>query len=118
MTSVPGPAQSDCRARAAARSVSSVSTVGAVSGTECGEHVLQLHRTEEERLANLAAWVCCGLDLGEKVICTELPRRPEDSLAPALEACGVDVAAAVRDGRLAVPPAADFYATEGHAAVV
>ena len=73
---------------------------------------------EDEQLAGLAAWVCRGLDLGEKVICTEVPRRPEDSLVALLEARGVDGAAAVRDGRLVVQPAAEFYAAEGHAAVV
>jgi anti-anti-sigma regulatory factor len=102
----------------AARSVPSVGVVGEVPGTECGEHVLQLHRTEDERLASLAAWVCRGLDLGEKVICTELPGRPEDSLMAVLEARGVDGAAAARDGQLALPPVGEFYASEGHAAVV
>lgn len=92
--------------------------VGKVPGAECGEHVLQLHRTEDERLAGLIAWVCHGLDVGEKVICTGLPGRPEAPLLAALEARGVDGAAAVRDGRLAVPAVAEFYATEGHAAVV
>jgi anti-anti-sigma regulatory factor len=95
-----------------------VGVVGEFPGTECGEHILQLHRTEDERLAGLTAWVCRGLDLGEKVICTELPRRPEHSLVALLEARGVDGSAAVREGRLAVPPVAEFYAAEGHAAVV
>jgi anti-anti-sigma regulatory factor len=92
--------------------------VGEVPGAECGEHVLELHRSEDERLAGLTAWVCRGLDVGGKVICTELPRRPEDSLVALLEARGVDGAAAVRDGRLAMPPVAQFYAAEGLAAVV
>lgn len=87
-------------------------------GTDCGEHVLQLHRTEDERLAGLTAWVCRGLGLGEKVICPELPRRPEDSLLAVLEAHGLDASAAVRDGRLTVLPVEDFYAGEGHAAAV
>ena len=42
--------------------------VGEVPGIECGEHVLELHRTEDERLAGLTAWVRRGLDLGQKVI--------------------------------------------------
>src|SRR3954451_22879555 len=87
-------------------------------GAERGEHVLQLHRTEREQLAGLVDWVRRGLDLGEKVICTEMPRRPEDSLLAMLEARGVDAAAAVRDGRLAVLPVEVFYAAEGLAAVV
>lgn len=92
--------------------------VGEVPGTECGEHVLQLHRTEGERLTGLTAWVRRGLDLGEKVICPELPRRSEDSLVALLEAHGVDGVAAAREGRLAVLPVEDFYAGEGHAAAV
>jgi anti-anti-sigma regulatory factor len=87
-------------------------------GAECGEHVLELHRTEDEQLAGLTAWVRRGLDRGEKVICTELPRRPADSLLVVLDTCGVDVAAAVRDGRLAVLPVEVFYAAEGLAVVV
>jgi anti-anti-sigma regulatory factor len=101
----------------AARSVSPVGAVGQAPGAECGEHVLQLHRTEDEQLAGLTAWVRRGLDLGEKVICTEMPRRPEDSLSAVLEARGVDVAAAVRDGRLSVLPVEVFYDAEGLAAV-
>jgi anti-anti-sigma regulatory factor len=95
-----------------------VGAVGEAPGIECGEHVLQLHRTEDERLGSLAAWVCRGLDLGEKVICTELPGRPENSLVAVLEARGMDGTAAVRDGRLAVPSVAEFYAAGSHAAVV
>src|SRR3954470_23605223 len=87
-------------------------------GAERGEHVLQLHRTEDEQLAGLTDWVRRGLDLGEKVICTEMPRRPADSLSVVLEAGGVDVAAAVREGRLSVAPVGVVYAAEGHAAVV
>ncbi|MBB3084205.1 MEDS domain-containing protein [Geodermatophilus sabuli] len=87
------------------------------SGPERGEHVLQLHRTEDERLDGLTAWVSRGLAAGEKVICTELPRLPAGSLVAMLEARGVDGAAAVRDRRLAVLPAEDFYAAEGHTAV-
>ncbi|MGY1738156.1 MEDS domain-containing protein [Geodermatophilus sp. SYSU D00684] len=92
--------------------------VGELPGTECGEHVLQLHRSEDERLDGLTTWVRRGLDAGEKVVCTEQPRRPEDSLLAVLETRGVDGAAAVRDGRLVVPPAAEFYAAEGLAVVV
>src|SRR3954451_12390881 len=86
-------------------------------GAERGEHVLQLHRTEREQLAGLTDWVRRGLDLGDKVICTEMPRRPADSLLAMLEARGVDVAAAVRDGRLSVLPVEVFYDAEGLAAV-
>src|SRR4051795_6211957 len=87
-------------------------------GAERGEHVLQLHRTEDEQLAGLTDWVRRGLDLGEKVICPEMPRRPADSLLVVLEAGGVDVAAAVREGRLSVLPVEVFYDAEGLAAVV
>ncbi|MGY1829655.1 MEDS domain-containing protein [Geodermatophilus sp. SYSU D01180] len=92
--------------------------VGEVPGTGCGEHVLQLHRTEDEQLTGLTAWIRRGLDLGDKVVCTGPPPRPEHSVVAALDARGVDAAAAVRDGRLVVLPAEDFYAAGGHAAVV
>jgi anti-anti-sigma regulatory factor len=77
-----------------------------------------LYRTEDERLAGLATWVRRGLELGEKVIYTEGPHRPEDSLFAVLEARGVDVAAAVRDGNLAVLPVEEFYPPEGQRVVV
>jgi anti-anti-sigma regulatory factor len=94
-----------------------VGTVQEAPGVERGEHVLQLHRTEPEQLAGLTDWVRRGLDLGDKVICTEMPRRPADSLLAMLEARGLDVAAAVRDGRLSVLPVEVFYDAEGLAAV-
>ncbi|MGY1739626.1 MULTISPECIES: MEDS domain-containing protein [unclassified Blastococcus] len=93
-------------------------TVGEVPGIECGEHVVQLHRSEDERLAGLIAWVRHGLDAGRKVLCTELPWRPEGSLSTLLADCGVDVEAAVGGGRLAVLSAEDYYLAESHAAVV
>ncbi|MGY1730412.1 MEDS domain-containing protein [Geodermatophilus sp. SYSU D01045] len=92
--------------------------VGEVPGTECGEHVLQLHRSEDEQLTGLTAWVRRGLDLGEKVVCTGSPRRPVDALVAALDGRGADATAAVRDGRLAVLTAEDFYGAESHATVV
>ncbi|MGY1781730.1 MEDS domain-containing protein [Geodermatophilus sp. SYSU D01036] len=92
--------------------------VGETPGTGCGEHVLQLHRTEDEQLTGLTAWIRRGLELGDKVVCTGPPPRPEDSLVAALVARGVDAGAAVREGRLVVLPAVDFYAAEGHAAAV
>jgi anti-anti-sigma regulatory factor len=94
-----------------------VGAVGEALGAECGEHVLELHRTENEQLAGLTDWVRRGLDAGGKVICTEMPRRPADSLLAVLEASGVDGSAAVRDGRLAVLPVEVFYAVEGLATV-
>jgi anti-anti-sigma regulatory factor len=87
-------------------------------GTEWDGHVLLLHRTEGERLAGLTAWVRRGLELGEKIIYTELTLMPEDALVPVLEAWGVDVAAAVRDGQLVVLPPEEFYPPEGQRVVV
>jgi hypothetical protein len=79
-----------------------VGDVREAPGAEWDGHVLLLHRTEGERLAGLTAWVRRGMELGEKIIYTELPLMPEDALAPVLEARGVDVAAAVRDGQLKI----------------
>lgn len=86
-------------------------------GTQWDGHVLLLHRTEGERLAGLVAWVRRGLELGEKIIYTELPLMPEDALVSVLEARGVD-AAAVRDGQLTVLPPEEFYPPEGQRVVV
>ena len=71
-------------------------------------HVLLLHRGEEERRAQLAAWVRRGLELGEKVICAEradVPAGIASALFDALETGGVDVDTALRARRLAVLPA-------------
>ncbi|SFK37367.1 MEDS domain-containing protein [Geodermatophilus ruber] len=87
-------------------------------GTEWDGHVLLLHRTEGERLAGLIAWVRRGLELGEKIIYTELPLMPEVALVPVLEARGVDVAAAVGEGQLVVLPPEEFYPPEGQRVVV
>ena len=81
-------------------------------------HVALLHRTEDEHLAGLTAWVRRGLNLGERVLCTEFPRTPADSLLAVLEARGVAVAGAVRDGQFTVLPAEDFYPPEGQTALV
>lgn len=83
---------------------------------EAGDgHVLMLYDGERERRAGLAAWVRRGLELGEKVLCTEPPGEP---LLAVLEAGGVDVAAAVRDGRLGVLAVEQFSAPEGPRGVV
>jgi anti-anti-sigma regulatory factor len=95
--------------------------VGAVAqgpGDEWDGHVLLLHRSEDERLDGLAAWLRRGLDLGDKVICTETPATPEELLLGVLADRGVDVAPAVRDGRLEVLSAEEFYPPEGQAAML
>jgi anti-anti-sigma regulatory factor len=75
--------------------------------------VLLLHGSEEQRRADVAAWVRRGLELGEKVLYTQVPDRPADSLLAVLEPRGVDAGAAVREGRLVVLPPADFFLPEG-----
>jgi hypothetical protein len=95
-----------------------VGDVREAPGAEWDGHVLLLHRTEGERLAGLTAWVRRGLELGEKIIYTELPLMPEDALVPVLEAWGIDVAAAVRDGQLVVLPPEEFYPPAGQRVVV
>jgi anti-anti-sigma regulatory factor len=101
-----------------ARSVSNVGVVREAPGGEWDGHVLLLHRTEDERLSGLTAWVRRGLDLGEKVLYGEVPLAPGDSLVAVLEARGVRGAAAVRDGHLAVLSVADFYPPGGQRVVV
>src|SRR3954452_11691117 len=81
-------------------------------------HVLLLHSSEQERRAGLAAWVGRGLELGEKVICAEWPDGPEEPLFTVLEAAGVDVATAVRDGRLVVVPVQQLCPPQGQHVVV
>lgn len=84
-------------------------------------HVLLLHRGEAERQGGLAAWVRRGLELGEKVVCAERavdPGHPEAALCTALEAAGVDVAAAIRAGRLDVLPAEEVRLPEAPSLVV
>ncbi|MGY1636227.1 MEDS domain-containing protein [Geodermatophilus sp. SYSU D00742] len=87
-------------------------------GAEWDGHVLLLHGTEDERRAGLTAWVRRGLDLGEKVVYGEVPSRVEDSLVAVLEARGLDAAAAVREGRLAVLPLEDLHPPDSEAVVV
>jgi anti-anti-sigma regulatory factor len=82
-------------------------------GREWDGHVLLLHGSEEQRRADVAAWVRRGLELGEKVLYTQVPDRPADSLVAVLEPRGVDAGAAVREGRLVVLPPADFFLPEG-----
>jgi anti-anti-sigma regulatory factor len=87
-------------------------------GLEWDGHLLLLHRTEDERLAGLTAWVRRGLDLGEKVIYTEVRHQPENGLLAVLTARGVDVAEAVCSGALVVLPPREFYPREGQQGVV
>ncbi len=90
----------------------------AVPGPEWDGHVLLLHDAEAERLAGLTAWVRRGLHLGEKVVYTAGTVEPAHSLLAVLEERGVDAAAAVRDGRLALLPVEQFYPPEGQHVVV
>jgi anti-anti-sigma regulatory factor len=82
-------------------------------GREWDGHVLLLHSSEEQRRADVTAWVRRGLERGEKVVYTQVPGRPADSLVAVLEPRGVDAEAAVRDGRLVVLPPADFFLSGG-----
>ena len=90
-----------------------------LAGSGWDGHLLLLYGSEPERRAGLAAWVRRGLDLDEKVICTEAPGvAAEDSVRMVLGELGVDVAAATADGRLAMLPPAEFYPPAGQAPVV
>jgi anti-anti-sigma regulatory factor len=95
-----------------------VGVVQDTPGLEWDGHVLLLHRTEDERLTGLTAWVRRGLELDEKVVYTEVRLRREESLFAVLDARGVDAATAVRDGRLAVLPPEEFYPPDGQHVVV
>lgn len=81
-------------------------------------HLLLLHATERERRAGVLPWVRRGLDLGEKVILTETPSAPAESLVAALVAGGIDAETALGDGWLAVLPLDEFYPPEGQHALV
>jgi anti-anti-sigma regulatory factor len=85
----------------------------AASGREWDGHVLLLHDSEEQRRDGLTAWVRRGLELGEKVVYTQVPGRPADSLVAVLEPRGVDAGAAVREGLLVVLPPTEFFLAEG-----
>ena len=86
-------------------------------GLEWDGHLLLLHQTEDERLSGLTEWVRRGLDLGEKIIYTEVRRTPEDSLLAVLTARGVDVGEAVYNGSLVVLPPREFYPRDGQRGV-
>src|SRR3712207_1253912 len=77
-----------------------------------------LHESAAEREAGVAAWVQRGLDREEKVLYAEGPDERERSLIAVLEAHGVDAAAAVAEGRLALLPLAEFYPADGQRLVV
>jgi anti-anti-sigma factor len=90
-----------------------------LAGSGWDGHLLLLYDSEPERRAGLAAWVRRGLDLDEKVICTEAPGvAAEDSVRMVLDEHDVDVAAATADGRLAMLPLAEFYPPAGQVPVV
>ncbi len=73
-------------------------------------HLLLLHRSESERRSGLAAWVRRGLELDEKVICTEIgAAAPQRSVLSVLQDSGIDVASATAEGRLVVLPLSKFY---------
>ena len=117
-----GMERPDRRGRGAAPTARSVVPVVVIDrrapGLEWDGHLLLLHRTEDERLAGLTAWVRHGLDLGEKVIYTEVRHQPENGLLAVLTARGVDVADAVCSGALVVLPPREFYPREGQLGVV
>jgi len=81
-------------------------------------HVLLVHRSEEERRTGLSAWVRRGLERGDKVVYTEGRVAPAETLLAVLESRGVDGAAAVRDGSLAVLQPEEFFPAEGQRVVV
>lgn len=87
-------------------------------GSEWDGHVLLLHASESERLSSLTAWARRGLDRGEKVIYTEGPDGQHQWLYRVLDLHGVDVAEAMRDGRLEILPLAEFYPPEGQDRVI
>lgn len=72
-------------------------------------HVVLLHGSEDERVADLAAWVARGLDLGEKVVLTEALGETHEHVLAECAQGGADVAAARRSGQLVVVPVSRLY---------
>lgn len=87
-------------------------------GPEWDGHLLLLHRSEPERLSSLAAWISRGLARGDKVVYAEASRPTGTTVLDGPDGRGVDFAAALADGRLAVLPLARFYPEGDHEAVV
>jgi anti-anti-sigma factor len=118
----PDPAARRRRPHPGAPRGGSVARVGGVDGATAGPqwdgHLMLLHESAADREAGVAAWVQRGLDLGEKVLYAEGPDEREGSLIAGLEAHGVDAAAAVGEGRLALLPLAEFYPMDGQRLVV
>jgi len=82
-------------------------------------HLLHLHRTEDEREVGLATWVRRGLERDAKVIYTEATEGPRHrALTAVLRYYGVDVSAALAEGRLQLLPLAEFYPATGHRELV
>ncbi|MGC9665414.1 MEDS domain-containing protein [Planosporangium sp. 12N6] len=87
-------------------------------GPEWDGHLLLLHGSEAERLSSLAAWICRGLDHGDKVVYAEVPRTAGESVLDSPDGCGVEFAAAVADGRLVALPLERFYSRGDQESVV
>ncbi|WP_214403505.1 MEDS domain-containing protein [Pseudonocardia lacus] len=82
-----------------------------------GGHRLLLHRSEPERVARLSGWVREGLALGEKVVYIEGGGFGDDVLA-VLVTHGIEVDAAVAQGRLEVLAPEEFYRPGGQEALL
>ena len=78
-------------------------------------HLLLIHHTEQERRAGVAAWVRCGLELGEKILYIEPPDEPvERSLVNVLAEQQVVVDGAAARGQLQILRAhEDIYSADG-----
>jgi anti-anti-sigma factor len=77
-------------------------------------HLLLLPRSEEERRSRLSQWVRRGLEQDEKFVYTEAETElPERTVLRVLRDHGIDVEAAVAEGRLTGVPMAAFYAEGG-----
>ena len=83
-------------------------------------HLLLIHNTEQERRAEVAAWVQRGLDLGERVVYIEPPGVPVSrSLGAVLAEQRVPLDGAVDRGQLRIVVADhDVYSPDGLSALV
>jgi anti-anti-sigma factor len=81
-------------------------------------HLLLLSRSEAEQLAGLARWVRRGLDQGDKILFAQASCQEPKPALDFLHVQGVDVAAAMAEGRLATIPITSLYPDGGPDAIV
>lgn len=77
-------------------------------------HQLLLHKTETQRLAELAAWVRDGLDRNEKVVYVQDSRSDEGfGVLVALAEHGIDIEAAISGGQFEFVAPGEFFTPGG-----